>query len=97
MIARPDELLDDRAIGAKVKVAASTVAAWGRQGRIPRIRLGRKTIRYSWPAVLDALCAGHTCGGCGVPLTAATTAALGEHGRPWCAECSRPTDTRSGS
>lgn len=88
MNANADELLDTVDVGRRLGVAPSTVSAWGRTGLIPRIRVARKTVRYSWTAVLFALRARGVCCRCGVPTDEVTAGSLDEHYRPLCRGCS---------
>ena len=50
-----DELLTAAELGDRLRVRPGTVTAWRRAGRIPAVRLGRKTIRYDVEAVVAAL------------------------------------------
>jgi hypothetical protein len=54
------ELLDQPLIGrdelaGRLHVSAETIALWTAQKRIPAFRLGYRTLRYNYPAVLVAL------------------------------------------
>jgi excisionase family DNA binding protein len=50
-----DPLLTATELAERLKVAPSTVEDWGRQGRIPRVQLTPRTIRYDLAAVMRAL------------------------------------------
>lgn len=49
------ELLTGRELAKRLRVAPETILEWVRDGRIPVVRLSRKTLRYSAEAVLTAL------------------------------------------
>ncbi len=51
----PDELLDSKALGQRLGVAAETVLRWHRRGFLPAVRVGKKTIRFSWPEVFRVI------------------------------------------
>ena len=50
-----DDLLTAEELAAKLRVRPATVRDWARRGRIPTVRLTRKTVRYRLPAVVEAL------------------------------------------
>lgn len=50
-----NSLLTAEQIAARLSVSESTVKAWARSGRIPRVDVSPKIKRYSWPDVLAAL------------------------------------------
>jgi predicted DNA-binding transcriptional regulator AlpA len=41
------DLLDAKAAGKIIGVEARTMTAWAREGRVPSLRLGPKTIRWT--------------------------------------------------
>jgi excisionase family DNA binding protein len=49
------ELLTVDQLAARLNLKASTVRNWVKAGRIPSVRLGYKTIRFSWLSVMTAL------------------------------------------
>ena len=49
------ELLTAAEVAERLRVKPSTVSGWAREGRIPSVRLGPKTIRFDGDAVVDAL------------------------------------------
>ena len=46
------ELLNANEVGRRVGVSAGTVRSWARAGRIPRIWITPKVVRFDWTAVL---------------------------------------------
>lgn len=52
---RATELLTTQELAKRLRVSPETVRDWARRGRIPRLRLSPKAIRYSAEAVLAAL------------------------------------------
>jgi predicted site-specific integrase-resolvase len=52
------KLLTAKEIAQELSVSPSTVTEWGRQGKIPRVRISPKVIRYDQDAVLLALSQG---------------------------------------
>lgn len=50
-----ESFLSARDVADRIGVAPKTVKEWGRQGRIPTVRLGWRTVRYDWPKVKAAL------------------------------------------
>ncbi|MFC1479160.1 hypothetical protein ACFL6F_01050 [Planctomycetota bacterium] len=49
------ELLSAKELGERLSVSPLTVARWGREGLIPQVKLSRKTIRYDFESVIEAL------------------------------------------
>lgn len=48
-------LLSSRALAEVLGVRVRTITTWAAAGRIPRVRVGARTIRYELAEVLDAL------------------------------------------
>jgi excisionase family DNA binding protein len=53
----PGELLSTTEMAKRLGVNRQTLQRWSKAGRVPRVRLGARTFRYSPPAVLEALAA----------------------------------------
>lgn len=51
----PDRLASAADVAQAIGVKPSTVLTMARTGKLPAIRVGRKTIRFDLPAVLDFL------------------------------------------
>jgi len=51
----PKKLLTAEQLAKELKVGVETISGWGRSGRIPRIRISHKIIRFDRDAVLSAL------------------------------------------
>jgi excisionase family DNA binding protein len=49
------ELITIDELAARLSLKASTVRNWTKAGKIPSLRLGYKTVRFSWPSVIAAL------------------------------------------
>jgi len=49
------KLLTAKEIAQELSVSPSTVTEWGRQGKIPRMKVSHKIIRYDPEAVQSAL------------------------------------------
>jgi len=49
------ELLTAEQLASELKVGVSTVTGWGRSGRIPRVKISHKIIRFERDVVLYAL------------------------------------------
>jgi excisionase family DNA binding protein len=49
------KLLTTEQLAKELSVGAETVEKWGRTGKIPRIQISRKIVRYDRNAVLSAL------------------------------------------
>jgi excisionase family DNA binding protein len=49
------KLLTAEQLAKELKVGVETVTSWGRNGKIPRIRISHKIIRFDRDAVLSAL------------------------------------------
>jgi predicted site-specific integrase-resolvase len=49
------KLLTAKEIARGLNVRPSTITEWGRQGKIPRVKVSHKIIRYDQDAVLLAL------------------------------------------
>ena len=49
------KLLTAEQLARELKVGVETVTDWGRSGKIPRIRISHKIIRFDRDAVLSAL------------------------------------------
>ena len=49
------ELLTAEEIAEKLKITPSTITMWGRQRKIPRVKVSHKIIRYDLEAVQNAL------------------------------------------
>ena len=48
-------LLTTQELARRLGVSDATVKEWARIGRIPAVRLSRKTIRFDYGAVVDAV------------------------------------------
>jgi excisionase family DNA binding protein len=51
------KLLTAEQLARELRVGAETIVGWGRNGKIPRIRISRKIIRFDRDAVLKVLSA----------------------------------------
>lgn len=51
----PEPLLTTREISKRLRVDVVTVRRWTREGRLPCLKMGRKTVRYNWPEVQATL------------------------------------------
>lgn len=49
------KLVTAEEMAQELNVSPSTIAEWGRQGKIPRVRVSPKIIRYDKDATLSAL------------------------------------------
>ena len=49
------KLVTSEQLAKELSVGVDTIKNWGRTGRIPRIRISRKIIRFDRDAVLSAL------------------------------------------
>lgn len=49
------KLITAAAMGELISVSQSTVEQWGRTGKIPRVVIGKKTVRYDPEEVVRAL------------------------------------------
>ena len=49
------ELLTADELAGRLRVRAATIRLWGRQGRIPRIEISAKVIRYDPAAIIQFL------------------------------------------
>jgi excisionase family DNA binding protein len=49
------KLLTAKEIARELNVSPSTITDWGRQGKIPRVKVSHKIIRYDPEAVQSAL------------------------------------------
>jgi excisionase family DNA binding protein len=49
------KLLTAEQLAKELKVSVETIDGWGRSGKIPRIRISHKIIRFDRDAVLSAL------------------------------------------
>lgn len=58
------KLLTAEQLAKELEVGVDTVVEWGRSGKIPRIRISRKIIRFNRDAVLSALSQVETAEGC---------------------------------
>lgn len=100
-----EHLMGADALARRIGVARSTIEEWGRRGRIPRIQVGRKVIRYSWAAVVAALTpagAEVACDHCGMRLLASHVggsdrAPFGTRGRCCCFKCATSLDRERGT
>ena len=52
------KLLTAEEVAQELNVSPSTITEWGRQGKIPRVKISRKIIRYEKNATLNALSRG---------------------------------------
>ena len=52
------ELLTAEELAGRLRVRPDTVRIWGREGRIPRVRISGKVIRYDPAQVLECLVRG---------------------------------------
>ena len=50
-----DRLITTSELAERLGVTSDTIRKWTREGRIPCLRVGRKTLRFDLAAVLDAL------------------------------------------
>ena len=50
------ELLTADELADRLRVRPATVRLWGRQGRIPRVQISGKVVRFDLAAVIAALC-----------------------------------------
>jgi excisionase family DNA binding protein len=51
------KLLTAEQLARELRVGAETIVGWGRSGKIPRIRISRKIVRFDRDAVLKVLSA----------------------------------------
>ena len=49
------DLLNSKELAMRLKISPSTVKEWVKAGRIPAIRISRKTVRFDFSDVLRAL------------------------------------------
>ncbi|HED52826.1 MAG TPA: DNA-binding protein [Phycisphaerales bacterium] len=49
------QLITTRDLARRLGVSSNTIRKWVRQGRIPCIRVGQKTLRFDAVAVMDSL------------------------------------------
>ncbi len=49
------EILTAEELAARLKVRPTTIREWGRDGRIPTVRITQKVIRYDADAVMRSL------------------------------------------
>jgi predicted site-specific integrase-resolvase len=49
------KLMDAKQLSRELSVGIETIEGWGRSGKIPRICISRKIIRYDRDAVLSSL------------------------------------------
>jgi len=49
------KLLTAEEIAKELNVSPSTITEWGRQGKIPRVKVSYKIIRFDHDAILSAL------------------------------------------
>lgn len=52
---KPNELLTADELAERLRVRPATIRLWAREGRIPRIRITGKVIRFDVSAVIDLL------------------------------------------
>lgn len=52
---KPNELLTADELAERLRVRPATIRLWAREGRIPRIRISGKVIRFDVSAVIDLL------------------------------------------
>ncbi len=52
---KPTELLTADELAERLRVRPATIRLWAREGRIPRIRISGKVIRFDVSAVIDLL------------------------------------------
>ena len=50
-----NELLTADEVAKRLNVTTATVRHWTRNKLIPHLKIGMKTIRYEWDAVLEAV------------------------------------------
>ena len=55
MCEAPAELITSSELAARLKLTAETVREWSRTGKIPRIAITKKCVRYDYDAVVHAL------------------------------------------
>ena len=54
-IASADEILKKTETAERLKISTRTLDEWMRAGRVPFIKVGKKTVRFRWADVLDHL------------------------------------------
>lgn len=51
----PGTLLTTQELSDLLRVDVGTIRRWTREGKLPHLRIGPKTVRFSWPAVMQAM------------------------------------------
>ena len=59
------DLLTADELAGRLRVRPSTIQRWSRAGRIPKVRLSPKVVRYNLAAVVQAMSAGQKPEGVG--------------------------------
>ena len=49
------EMLSAEELSSRLKLRPNTLLAWARRGKIPSVKLGRKTVRFSYEAVVAVI------------------------------------------
>jgi predicted DNA-binding transcriptional regulator AlpA len=49
------ELIDKKETASRLRKSVRTVDAWMKAGRLPYLKIGHKTVLFSWPDVLEKL------------------------------------------
>ena len=49
------EMLSAEELGSRLKLRPNTLLAWARRGKIPSVKLGRKTVRFDYAAVVAVI------------------------------------------
>lgn len=57
------EILTAEELSKRLKVSPDTVLLWAQQGKIPKIKVSAKTVRFDWQEVVRALTATDGKGG----------------------------------
>lgn len=94
MLNEDPELLTAAEVALRLRLTPATIRSWGRRGRIPVIRAGRKSMRFAWSAVIAALV---RCAACGVAIHetevgGSDRAPVTARGRVWCRTCADRLD-----
>ena len=53
--ANSDEILEKRELAGRLKISTRTLDQWMRDGLVPFLKIGRKTVRFRWVDVLAHL------------------------------------------